>query len=206
MMFGLRELTSGCALAAAMGLMNPVMAGPVTLDFEGLPLGSPVGTAYTDSGLEFTGNNQVKDTFATVFPSDPANLRWVVSDNGFTIDVVNPTATPFNSLSFDYAGGLFVYVYDTNGKKTTTQIDQALFLDWYAWDPILLDKSTRIDYVEFARNNSAGGQFAIDNVVFSLQPGSITPPPNPNPVPEPAGFALAALALLGVGLMSRRRR
>jgi MYXO-CTERM domain-containing protein len=48
------------------------------------------------------------------------------------------------------------------------------------------------------------GLMGIDNLSFYLQPDSPNPP-TPNPVPEPTGFALAALALLGVGLMSRRR-
>ena len=205
MMFGLRKLTSGCALAAAMGLMNPVMAGPVTLDFEGLPLSQPVGSAYTGVGIMFSGDNTVKDD--TLFsPSPiPPSVRFISSGTSFIVDVVDPNATPFNALNFDYVGALDVSIFDTAGGMTSVKIDLSISPDWQMLgDPILLDKSTRIDRVEFVRSGTTSfGLMGIDNLSFYLQPGSITPPPNP--VPEPAGFALVALALLGVGLMSRRR-
>lgn len=206
MNIGLRGLTLGCMLVA--GTLSPLVhASPVVLDFEGLPLQQAVGTAYT--GFQFNGDNTVMDD--TLFsPSPiPPSVQFISSGTSFTVQVVNPATTQFNSLYFDYVGALDIAIFDTNGGKTTLKIDLTLNPDWQQLGgPILLNKATRIDRVEFVRGGSTSfGLMGIDNLSFDLQPGSTTPqPPNPNPVPEPAGFGLAALALLGVGLASRRRR
>lgn len=204
MNIGLRGLTLGCMLVA--GTLSPMVhASPVVLDFEGLPLQQAVGTAYT--GFEFNGDNTVlDDTFFTASPFAPS-VQFIVSRNGFVVDVLNASATPFNALNFDYYGALDITIVDTAGGKTTLKIDLSS-PDWLPLgSAVLLDKSTRIDYVEFAPGATSIGRMGIDNLSFDLQPGSVTPPPpNPNPVPEPAGYGLAALALLGVGLASRRRR
>lgn len=210
MKFGLQGLTLGGLLAVTAAL-TPAHAAPMVLDFEAGTLQQPVGSLY--AGFSFTGSEEVRDdTMFTASPFAPS-VKFVVSSTSFVVDVLDTAATPFNSLYFDYAGGLFAYIYDTNDKKTTIQIDQGAAPIWYELtdpvtmlkSPVLLDKATRIDYIEFTYNGTAGGEFGIDNLTFDLQPGSVFPPP-PNPVPEPAGFALAALALLGAGLATRRRR
>jgi len=194
-------------MLAAGTLTQLAHASPVVLDFEGLTLQQSVGTAYT--GFQFSGDNTVMDD--TLFsPSPiPPSVQFISSGTSFAVQVVNPATTQFNSLYFDYVGALDIAIFDTNGGKTTLKIDLTLNPDWQMLGgPILLDKATRIDRVEFVRGGSTSfGLMGIDNLTFDLQPGSTTPqPPPPNPVPEPAGFGLAALALLGVGLASRRRR
>jgi hypothetical protein len=151
--------------------------GCVTLDFEGLPLNQPVGNAYASQGFEFTGDNTVKDD--TLFsPSPiPPSVQFISSGTSFIVYVVDPNATPFNSLNFDYVGALDVSIFDTVGGMTSVKIDLSISPDWQMLgDPILLDKSTRIERVEFVRSGTTSfGLMGIDNLSFCLQPGSIIP-------------------------------
>jgi len=206
----MKYLYQSAAAALVLSASSAVFAGPITLDFELPTAGNPpVGSAYAGLGIEFTGANTLVNAAAfPTFPTPPApGSTFVVTPIGqsFTLDVLDPAQTAFDVLSLSYLGPLRVVIEDVlgNSVQVLNVNDQGgtSYNNWVTTNPFLLDRNLygEINSITFFAN---GGTFAIDNVSLSLQ-GT---PPNPNPVPEPAGYALAALALLGAGLMSRRRR
>jgi MYXO-CTERM domain-containing protein len=208
------------SLAAAASLLlaaSPwVQASAFTLDFEGLPTGTvvnpqPIGTAYqVSAGIVSTNvgaHTVVNGQFFAVPPPAPGN-QFVLSTTQFELDVLNPAAFSYDTLSVSYLGPLEVIIKDTLGRSFTALFDSLAGDDkWLTMPEYKLDHTADyhlIDSITFKFNQVTGiDGFAIDNLKLSLQP--VTPPP-PTGVPEPAGFGLAALALLGAGLATRRRR
>jgi hypothetical protein len=147
----------------------------------------------------------------------PPGVQFVVSGTSFVLDILDPTATPFDILRLDFTGPLEVRIQDNQGSAPITVLADRQ--DFWKTDmaPFQLDRTRfgLIDSITFSFNPTTGFQgFGIDNLRLDLQPTAppppppppSPPPPPPTSVPEPAGMGLAALALVGAGLASRRRK
>jgi MYXO-CTERM domain-containing protein len=163
--------------------------------------------AYSAQGVAFSGS-------AVVSLHGSPNLvlgdQFVRSFTNFSIDVLDPSTTDFNILSFDYIGPLRLSILGVKGASPDVLIDAPAATGWktYTAPALDLDIYGLIDAITIGVNTQsveASFGFGIDNLRLSVQGGgSVTPPPIG--VPEPAGYGLAGLALLAAGLASRRRR
>jgi hypothetical protein len=207
------------ATAAFAATTSAFAAGPIVLDFEGIPDETPVGDYYNGAG-------PAAKNFGVHF--DPATLALVDADAGGSGNFANepsPNTIMFfldaNAAILSVAAGFdtgfsFFYTSSTaaavtvwsgmNGDGTllgTINLVAQFTADNCTGDPtgtFCHWDAVGVGFAGVAHSINFGGtanQTGYDDITF----GAVTPG-----VPEPSTYAMMALGLAGLGFVARRRK
>lgn len=191
--------------------MAPASAA-VTLTFEGIPDGTPVGSFYpgyvfspatlalvdadAGGGGNFA-NEPSPNTIMFFLDSNEAILDVTAGfDTGFSFFYTSSTAAPvtvWSGLNGDASDGTLLATINLGAQfaDNCTGDPTGPFCHWDAIGVAFAGTAHSIDF------GGTANQTGYDNITF----GSVTPG-----VPEPSTYAMLALGLAGVGFVSRRRK
>lgn len=211
------------ALAAA---LQPAVAAPVTLTFEGLTSPAaqswaPVASQYVDQGVTFSGTGGFADSgsggctgaWSLILPRSSTSCGYLLlgskpslADNDPKTLTINVDGGFDGLLSFYFAvqgtAGLSVVAYDDTGNSVgTAAVANAqtcsLGYAFCNWQKAEINlQGTATSIVIKGQDNF----IALDDLFFNRTSAS-----GNNPLPEPGSIALALGALAGAGIARRRR-
>ena len=211
-----RNLLSAAGLAA---LVAPALAGPIVLDFEGIPDLSSVGNYYnggagTNYGVQFStatlalvdadaggsgnfANEPSPNTVMFFLDANNAILTFAAGfDTGFSFFYSSSTAatvTVYDGLN-GTGNVLGTLSLTAQGFENCSGDPGGAFCNWTAVGVAFSGTARSIDF------GGTANQTGFDNITF----GSATPVvPG---IPEPSTYAMMALGLAGLGVVARRRK
>ena len=203
----LRGLVASAIFAAMLGLGGGTASATAFLvDFDPEPF--PFGTQesqFTSGGFTFTFTSAGDggDFAITFSQGDPANPKGVDASSGPTLTGATEIVTIVRTGGGDFNfGSIFIF---NSGDPLTIEG----FLD-FGMPSVTMPFTTTIGAVTMFVN---GGDTLVDTIlltstdiflIFDSFVGDL--PMDMQPVPEPGTLALFVTGLIGLGLLSRRRR
>lgn len=203
--------------AALVACALPASAAIVTLDFEGIPSGTPVADFYAPNYIFSPATLALVDSDAGGtgnFANEPSpdTVMFFLDGNNATLNVTNGFIDGF-SFYYSSARAATVTVYD--GFDATGNILASLDLvpqhtqnctgdpngDFCNWTPIGVTFAGTAYSIDFG---GTANYVAFDNITFGSDvPGNGG---NPGAVPEPASWLMMIAGFGLVGVAARRRR
>ena len=189
------------AAALALFAAAPVLAAPVTIDFETAPDWAPIADHYASSGVSFGGGAdglQNSDPDFPFFSNAPSALGIMVGNTGPAL--MNVAGGFSGDFSFWYSsfgavtGGVSIW----SGLNGTGDLLASFDLTGNAQDGCDDSAFCNFDKLSttlsgIAYSVSFAEAIGFDDVTF-------------NDVPEPASALLMSLGLVGMAAAARRRR
>ena len=208
----IRSLVAGTLLISA----GTVSAAVVTLDFEGIPNSSPVGTYYAAGGYVFSpatlalvdadaggsgnfANEPSPNTIMFFLDSNSALLDVAAGfDTGFSFYYTSSTSAPVNVWSGLGGTGTLLATLNLSAQYNAgcTGDPSGDFCNFSPIGVTFVGTAHSIDF------GGTAGFTGYDNITF----GSSTPGNPGGTVPEPATWALMITGFGLVGSALRRRR
>lgn len=201
------------ALVAAAAIVAPASAAVVTLDFEGIADGAPVGNFYAPEYIFSPATLAIIDADAGgggnfANEPSPSTIMFFLDANQAVLNVTSGFTTGF-SFWYTSSTAAAVTVYDgLNGTGNVLGVinlsaqyndncvgdPNGAFCNWTAGGVTFAGTAYSIDF------GGTANQTGYDNITF----GSDTP--GGGTVPEPATWAMMILGFGLVGASMRRRR
>ena len=189
------------------GLMGVVLqaqqSSAVTIDFEGVALGTYSSLTFTDLTITYTGGDGQFDV-------ESESPGWPISGHCLISYFQNPGAAPFLVTFTNPAASFSIGVGDYDADEDNTYL-QAFDSGWnlldsdYYWNPgqkyggnyLTVDSPTPIKYVKFWDDDPYAGAVYWDNMSYTLAAP---------PIPEASTYALFGVGSLGLLFWRRRRQ
>lgn len=201
--------------ALALGAVGMASADVLTLTFEGIADGAPVGDFYAAQGISFSS-----DTLALIDSDAGGSGNFANEPSADTVMFFLEASNSILNYSAGFKTG-FSFYYSSSVAATVDVFDGldggGNNLGSISLDPQYNSDCTGDPEGEYCHWTAAGVSFlgtarsisfagaanftAFDNITF----GSADPGTGTGTVPEPAPLALVGAALLGLAAMRRRR-